>query len=114
MRLRFRVDALFGRGIEFSVSCSGMEVTRLPNCRKCPDSRRRTDPTVWRAAGNFGRARRSIASRWRAPTSAQNVLYKDPFPTTVRGVAPRIVVVVYGERQLLPQRRRAQQVAIGR
>src|ERR1017187_6349327 len=111
MRLRFRVDVRFGRGIEFSVSRSGMDVTGLPSHAKCPDSKRGTDPAAWRVADNFGRDRRSIASRWHAPTSAQDVLYKDPFPTTVHSVAPQIVVLACGEAQLLPQRQ-AQPMAI--
>ena len=63
---------------------------------------------MWGVAGNFGRDRRSIASRWHAPTSAQDVLYRDLFPTTVHSVAPQIVELVCREVQRLPKRRRAQ------
>jgi hypothetical protein len=100
MRLRFRVDVLFGRGIESSVSRSGMDVTGLPSHGKCPDSKRGKAPSPRPVADNFGRDRRGIASGWREPTSAQDVLYKDPFPITVHSVAPQIVIVVRPESSL--------------
>jgi hypothetical protein len=75
MRLRFRWSTLFDRGIEFSWSVPGTELTTVDRHQQCNDPRGSTEPSDDGVAGDFGRDRRDVASYgWHAPTSSQDLL----------------------------------------